>query len=295
MLLGSASSPILNPCLRQSSPEPDPGYRSEIRTDYVSFSSNSSLPLPNSVKKTNFVKLSPLKKKKIKEVIHHQSEEREMGLWCLESTPMMMTMPSSVGLAMDEACSLGVEEKVEQGVLVGGGVGNGSAGGISGGRGGGGDRDGSDGYWDSGKGSESIDGYYKKMIKDYPEDALLLGNYARFLKEVLGDVEKAEEYCERAILAEPSDGNALSLYGDLIWYRHKDAHRAQSYFHQAVQSAPDDCFVLASYAKFLWDAGDEEEEDEEDEDGGGHGMEDTKNIQTTIPCPSSMRPLVAGS
>lgn len=55
-----------------------------------------------------------------------------------------------------------------------------------------------------------------------------------------GDVERAEEYCERAILARPNDGNVLSLYGDLIWNRHKDSSRAQSYFNQAVQSSPDD-------------------------------------------------------
>lgn len=58
--------------------------------------------------------------------------------------------------------------------------------------------------------------------------------------QVVGDVEKAEEYCERAVLGEPNDGNVLSLYGDLIWNRHKDASRAHSYFHQAVQTSPDD-------------------------------------------------------
>lgn len=114
---------------------------------------------------------------------------------------------------MNEACSVGVEENLEQNVLVGGWVGNGSAGGISSGFYGGGGRDRSDGYYDSDKGSESIDGYYRKMIRDYPKDALLLGNY---------------------------DGNALPLYGALIWHRQKDASRAQSYFHQAVHSAPED-------------------------------------------------------
>ncbi|GMY29301.1 Tetratricopeptide-like helical domain containing protein [Fagus crenata] len=114
------------------------------------------------------------------------------------------------------------------------------------------------------KGSESVDVYYQKMIRAYPGDALLLGNYASFLKQVRGDVVKAEEYCERAILGEPSDGNVLSLYGELIWHRHKDAPRAHSYFDQALQSAPHDCYVLASYAKFLWDAGEDDEHEQKE-------------------------------
>lgn len=73
-----------------------------------------------------------------------------------------------------------VEPKAPE-VLVGGGVGSG--------RGGGGDDDGGenwfgDGYGDSGRGNGSMDEYYQKMIEAYPGDALILGNYARFLKEV---------------------------------------------------------------------------------------------------------------
>jgi hypothetical protein len=70
----------------------------------------------------------------------------------------------SMGLELDEGCHGG-------GGLVGGG-----------GRSGGGD--GSEGRREWGNGSESMDGYYQKMIGAYPGDALLLGNYARFLKEV---------------------------------------------------------------------------------------------------------------
>lgn len=62
--------------------------------------------------------------------------------------------------------------------------------------------------------------------------------------QVKGDVEKSEEFCERAILANQGNenvgGNVLSLYGELIWIRHKDAPRAYIYFDQALQSSPDD-------------------------------------------------------
>ncbi|MCD7449998.1 hypothetical protein HAX54_002715 [Datura stramonium] len=110
-------------------------------------------------------------------------------------------------------------------------------------------------------GHDSTEAYYKKMIETYPGNALLLANYARFLKEVKGDLGKAKEYCERATVVNPRDGNVLSLYADLIRLTQKDASRAHAYFDQAVKSDPDDCYVVASYARFLWDA---EERDEEE-------------------------------
>ncbi|KAG5594165.1 hypothetical protein H5410_035397 [Solanum commersonii] len=110
----------------------------------------------------------------------------------------------------------------------------------------------------------SVDLYYTKMIQANPGNSLLLGNYARFLKEVSGNLVKAEEYCERAMLANPSDGNVLSFYADLIWRTHKDVPRANNYFDKAVKVAPNDCYVLASYAHFLWDVEDVEEEKEQE-------------------------------
>ncbi|KAJ8538399.1 hypothetical protein K7X08_014939 [Anisodus acutangulus] len=40
---------------------------------------------------------------------------------------------------------------------------------------------------------QSIEDYYQELIKGDPYNSLLLGNYAKFLKEVKGDVMKAEE------------------------------------------------------------------------------------------------------
>lgn len=79
-----------------------------------------------------------------------------------------------------------VEEECEIGVLVGGGV-YGGGGKIcgGGGRGGGsddGDGDGRSDSWDSN--NYGTDVYYQKMIEANPGNPLLLGNYARFLKEV---------------------------------------------------------------------------------------------------------------
>ncbi|KAL5994582.1 hypothetical protein ACLOJK_024635 [Asimina triloba] len=97
------------------------------------------------------------------------------------------------------------------------GFGGGGAicGGNGGGRDGGGDGDGSSGFSDSNNhGHESVDAYYRKMIEANPENGLLLGN-AKYLKEIRGDLDKAEEYCSRAILANPGEGNVLALYADM--------------------------------------------------------------------------------
>nr|GFA18586.1 hypothetical protein [Tanacetum cinerariifolium] len=99
------------------------------------------------------------------------------------------------------------------------------------------------------------------MIDANPGNSLILVNYAKYLKEVRGDLVKAEEFYSRAILANPSDGNALSMYADLIWATQKDSSRAETYFDQAVKASPDDCYVMASYARFLWDADEEDEEE----------------------------------
>ncbi|XP_020961213.1 uncharacterized protein LOC107647014 [Arachis ipaensis] len=94
----------------------------------------------------------------------------------------------------------------------------------------------------SGWESNKTDAYYQTMIQANPNNVLLHGNYAKFLKEVCKDYPKAEEYLERAILANPGDATVLSLYADLIWQIEKDADRAEGYFDQAFKSTRDDCW-----------------------------------------------------
>ncbi|CAL9767320.1 unnamed protein product [Musa acuminata subsp. burmannicoides] len=139
-----------------------------------------------------------------------------------------------------------------------GGGGRGRRGG--GGRGGS-TNDGNGGFdlSDSNSGNDATDTYYRQMIKADPANSLILGNYAKFLKDVQGDVAKAQEYCERAIVANPGDAEVLALYADLVWEANRDASRAESYFARAVQAAPDDCYITASYARFLWDADEEDD------------------------------------
>ncbi|XP_062178764.1 uncharacterized protein LOC133883450 [Phragmites australis] len=150
--------------------------------------------------------------------------------------------------AAREAAALAL---VEEGVGGGGGGGKACGGGGQGG--------------DGGDSRAATDAHYRRMIEADPGNSLLLGNYARFLKEVEGDAARAQEYCERAILANPGDAEALAFYAGLVWETSRDADRTDAYYNRAVQAAPDDCYVLGSYAGFLWDA---EEDDEENDNTG---------------------------
>ncbi|XVE98339.1 hypothetical protein REPUB_Repub03eG0097800 [Reevesia pubescens] len=284
MLLRSASTPILNswvPHSKESSPEPE--FSPQIsRTRCVSFtvscsSEGSSQRMTRAVSETDLRDLVVLKVKNVKK------NNVVLNRICVEEEEEVEK--EAAGFEWWRRASLGVEEECGIGGSGGGKIYGG------GGSGGGGGSDGGDnvwGSWDSSNGNDSTDLYYQKMMEANPGNSLLLSNYARFLKEVRGDLVKAEEYCGRAILANPNDGNVLSMYADLIWQTHKDGARAETYFDQAVKAAPNDCFVLASYARFLWDAEEEEEVGENLSKGSG------QSFFHGVP-PPSLPPLAAAS
>lgn len=110
------------------------------------------------------------------------------------------------------------------------------------------------GAWDGGREQSDMEMHYKKLVEEDPSNSLYMRNYAQFLYQVKGDLQRAEEYYSRAILAEPGDGQILAQYAKLVWELHEDEERASSYFEQAVHTAPQDSVVLAAYARFLWEA-----------------------------------------
>ncbi|KAL4626453.1 hypothetical protein ACB092_05G097200 [Castanea dentata] len=241
-------------------------------------SSESDVLTPPKPKKKNPISHNLKKQTKliVKESDEIEQELKPNSISSSASSIQRLFSSSGLGGSVldDEGSPMWKKDSILQTLGVGGGVGS-NGGKICGGGGRGSDGgDGGDvggsGFFESNNhGSDNTDAYYQNMIAANPDNALLLGNYAKFLKEVRGDFGKAEEYCGRAILANPSDGNVSSLFADLIWQTKKDADRAEIYFDQAVKTAPNDCYVLASYARFLWDA-EEEEEDEENQHGTEH-------------------------
>ncbi|CAJ2661376.1 unnamed protein product [Trifolium pratense] len=257
MLLRSYSAPIPSSFLPHSMESSEQELNRQPRTLASPRHKNK-----NSAPRSNLVK-NP----------HHQ-EETEQKIYKKKTTPSIREMFSSSSLDKHKQV-LDHEEggkkvgKLQTLVMGGGDMGC-DGGRINGsGRGsGGGGRNGNG--WESDYGRDETDAYYQNMIEANPNNSLLLGNYAKFLKEVRGDYGKAEEYVERAILVNPGYGDALSLYADLIWQTEKNADRAEDYFDRAVKSDPNDCYVLASYAKFLWDVEEDEDNDRQHKTDKNH-------------------------
>ncbi|KAL6223884.1 hypothetical protein ACLB2K_002741 [Fragaria x ananassa] len=300
MLLRSSSSPILKSWLPHSkvdsglgsSPEPEMVPRI-LRTCSISLSSNGSrTPLSISrnakqqqqqlgttlTRRGSDADLGDHRRPSFANTLNgfEEREEEEREVSGGGGGGVRRTM--SLGLAEVEACEIVTRENIGLlSVFGGGGAGGGK---ICGGNGGGGGGGGSDG----GDSVSAAEMHYQNMIQADPGNPLLLSNYAKFLKEVVGNLEKAEEYCGRAILADPNDGGVLSMYADLVWKLQKDAARAETYFDQAVKASPDDCYVQASYAHFLWDS-EEDEEEEEKEVKEGSNRAPARKLVHGVPSP----------
>ncbi|XP_038898606.1 uncharacterized protein LOC120086170 [Benincasa hispida] len=293
MLLRTSSTPILNSWLHQSksSPSESDQIHQLQRAKSISLISSFHPPPPSSSNESpkrviqsllESDSADPRRKIPLPKCckVRSKVKSRENGVSVRDQDlkPTSDSSSSSIhgvffnsGLGLkfpnDQVCDEKRDACVLQTLVVGGGMGNDGGRVCGGGRGsdgGGGGDNGRSGF-NNHHGSNSTDAYYQKMIEANPNNALLLGNYAKFLKEVHGDFSKAEEFCGRAILADPNDASVLSLYADLIWRTQRDAQRAEAYFDQAVKSSPDDCYLLASYARFLWDTDVDEEDDTVDQ------------------------------
>jgi len=157
MLLRSSSTPILNSCIPNPNPNPslkDSPHEHEIlhripRTRSLALSASSS-------------SLSPV-----------DASPSRMTRALSETDLSARSKTASFGSALfsfsesDERESASTEDGGSSG---GGGWDNGDGGGS--------------GFWDSNNGNDSTDLYYRTMIEANPGNPLLLGNYARYLKEV---------------------------------------------------------------------------------------------------------------
>lgn len=216
MLLRSSSTPIFNSWLSHSKdrqPEPEPLLHLP-RTRSVNLSSLHTPVVDPTKKTTQFLvesdlqnpPIKPNKKNPIPQIKRKQSKNRakEGKEQEEELKPIPMSSSSfstqrlfsSSGLGEklmdDEAFGVGKKESVLQTLTGSGGVGS-NGGKICGGGGGSKESDGGDqsGFFENNNnnnnnhhGINNTDAYYQKMIQADPSNALLLSNYAKFLKEV---------------------------------------------------------------------------------------------------------------
>lgn len=206
MLLRSSSAPIpssLLPHSKESSSSPEAELilhlLRSVSGPRQKFSETEHLQSPS--KKISVPRISNVLKNqqqntiKVKESDHHEVKELQQRKFYkkAETTPSVgEVLFSSSGLDMkvvDDDDDEEGENKLQTLVMGGGGMGSDGGricGGFSGGSGRGSDGGhGNNHGWENSHGRDGTDAYYQNMIQANPNNALLLGNYAKFLKEVI--------------------------------------------------------------------------------------------------------------
>lgn len=87
------------------------------------------------------------------------------------------------------------------------------------------------------------DKIYEKGISKYPKDAILYGDYARFLDEIRQDYDQVEAYSRKA--------KEVGNYAVYLHEIRQDYNRAEEYYKKAIDADPKDADNLGNYAVFL--------------------------------------------
>lgn len=143
----------------------------------------TDLQNPSKTKKKIRVRLSnnSIKNQHNKKIRESEKLDESLQKTYIKTTPSIQKLFSSSGLDEEVVGDLKRRDSRLQTLVMGGGMGSN------------GGQNGTGSGWDSFEGSnhgrDSTDAYYQKMIEANPDNALLLGNYAKFLKEVNGFFE----------------------------------------------------------------------------------------------------------
>ncbi|PWZ11407.1 hypothetical protein Zm00014a_027393 [Zea mays] len=99
---------------------------------------------------------------------------------------------------------------------------------------------------------------YEQALSEEPNSSLLLANFAQFLYQVQGDLDRAEHFFKRAARAEPADAEALGRYAAFLWQARDDLAAAEETYQEAIAADPGNAHHAAAYAHFLWNTGGED-------------------------------------
>ncbi|HET6980312.1 MAG TPA: SIR2 family protein [Pyrinomonadaceae bacterium] len=89
-------------------------------------------------------------------------------------------------------------------------------------------------------------------IEALPNSPQMHREYAGFLAEQAGEMDKADAHYQRSLSLDAKDPVALAFYGDFFDRHRKDPIKAESYLRRAFEIDSTDDYVITRYANFLW-------------------------------------------
>lgn len=92
---------------------------------------------------------------------------------------------------------------------------------------------------------------YQQAIGLDRDHAVNLGNYARFLYLVCGNLDSAQEHFELALQADQQNALNLMSYANFLKRAHHNLDQAEKYYQEALRLAPNDVNVMGNYANLL--------------------------------------------
>ncbi len=99
--------------------------------------------------------------------------------------------------------------------------------------------------------SEQAEEFYQKALEIAPDDPDILGNYAIYLRSDVGDDDKTEEYFKKALELKPDQANNLNNYANFLREVREDYDLAEEYYKRAIRLDPHYGLFLSNYANFL--------------------------------------------
>jgi tetratricopeptide (TPR) repeat protein len=104
---------------------------------------------------------------------------------------------------------------------------------------------------------DRADAIYREGIESIDDPRLLVA-YARFLKNIRNENDRAQEIYERAITAHPDSPVALGNYAFFLKSVRKDHGRARELYERAIAADPNDANSLGNLAGLLLESEDDE-------------------------------------
>ena len=92
---------------------------------------------------------------------------------------------------------------------------------------------------------------YEQAIKQFPNEASLLGNYAVFLKNQKKDYDAAESMYKRALEADPKNPANFGNYANFLQDERQNDDPAEALYRRGLEVDPKNAVVLGNYATFL--------------------------------------------